>query len=188
MNLVSLVMIGSNPHLAPPGSDVGLLSRFESGVQRVHLLSLLLLILPLPVPRREVQVFNKSVGKTGVREVCEKIFEFQIHLSAHIHIPEPPGVDIRLAPRVHPLLRPDLAPSAVVPLQGLSVPHPLANALRPFRLDSPLLLLDLLPGVLLVLVVLLDLGGRVHASLNDTSATCLVGITTKSAQIRRVRC
>lgn len=68
MNLVSLVMIGSNPHLAPPGSDVGLLSRFESGVQRVHLLSLLLLILPLPVPRREVQVFNKSVGKTGVRE------------------------------------------------------------------------------------------------------------------------
>ena len=143
-------MLGSNPHLASPCIDVGLLPCFESGVQRVHLLSLLLLLHPLTVPRREVQIFDKSEGQNG-REIKRGS-----RTTVPTHKPEPRGVGVRLLARVHPLLRPVLTPS-VVPLQDLSVSHAFTNALRSLRLDSLLLLLDLLPRVLLVLQVLLDL-------------------------------
>ena len=75
------MVIGSNPHPAPPRGHVGLLSRFELGVQRIHLLVVpLLLIRPLLHPPGEVQVFDKSGGKTEARERFGLRTNFQIRL------------------------------------------------------------------------------------------------------------
>ena len=57
-------------HLAPPRGYIGLLLRFELGVQWVHLLRFLHLFFPPLVPLSQVQVLDETKGrKTGTMVV-----------------------------------------------------------------------------------------------------------------------